>query len=105
MLFLWWHGCHHGPLWILQGGGLGRYPLHDLNPDCGSIMYGRICRQRRDYTCGRYMSTGGAECEHNSVDAESLLNFTLATLTELVDGLGSVGLRMGLRFVEAITVP
>jgi DNA invertase Pin-like site-specific DNA recombinase len=70
-----------------------RYPLscrvYDLSADCNSIMYGHTSGQRKLYTCGRYMRTGGAECENNSVDAEAILHFSLATLTELVDRLGA----------------
>jgi DNA invertase Pin-like site-specific DNA recombinase len=69
-----------------------RYPLScrvtDLSNNCGSIMYGHAHGQRPVYTCGRYMATGGADCENNSVDAEAILRFTLDTLWELTDRFG-----------------
>lgn len=70
-----------------------RYPLScrviDLTDDCYSVMYARTIGKRRVYTCGRYMRTGGRECDNNQVDAEAALQFTLLTLVELVDRLGA----------------
>jgi hypothetical protein len=70
-----------------------RYPLScrvvDLSDGCMSAMYGHKHSERLVYTCGRYMSTGGAECENNTVDAEAMLGFTLDTLWELTDRLGA----------------
>jgi Recombinase len=70
-----------------------KYPLacrvHDLTDDCGSIMYCRTSGNRRMYTCGRYMKNGAAACQHNQVDAEALLQFTLAALREIVDRMGA----------------
>jgi DNA invertase Pin-like site-specific DNA recombinase len=70
-----------------------RYPLScrviDLSDGCHSAMYGRAHGQRLIYACGKYMATGGAECENNTVDAEAMLKFTLDTLGELTDRLGS----------------
>ena len=69
-----------------------RYPLScrviDLSNNCGSLMYGHASGQRLVYTCGRYMATGGADCDNNTVDAEALLRFTLDTLWELTERLG-----------------
>ena len=48
------------------------------------MMYGRMNGKRALYVCGRYMNSAGAECENNSIDAEALLQFTLASLQELV---------------------
>ena len=70
-----------------------RYPLScrviDLSDGCSSAMYGHAHGQRLVYTCGRYMATGGDECENNTVDAEAMLRFTLDTLWEQVDRLGA----------------
>lgn len=70
-----------------------RYPrscrVIDLSDDCLSAMYGHAHGKRLVYTCGRYMATGGAECENNTVDAEAILGFTLDTLWELTDRLGA----------------
>lgn len=72
-----------------------RYPLScrvvDLSDGCRSTMYGRTDGKRRVYVCGRYMATGGAECEKNTVDGEALLRFTLDTLLELTDRLDIQG--------------
>ena len=71
----------------------GKYPLAtriiDQTDGCGSIMYGKTTGIKRLYTCGRYMATAGAECEHNSVDAEAMLNFVLNSLRLLVQKLGT----------------
>ena len=65
-----------------------RYPLStrvlDLTENCGSIMYARTSGQRRQYLCGRYLRTCGAECENNAVDAEALLKMTLATIGQVL---------------------
>ena len=61
----------------------------DLTDGCGSFMYGHKHSGRLVYTCGAYMKTGGDQCENNSVDAEATLAFTLDTLWELTDRLGS----------------
>ena len=70
-----------------------RYPLAsriiDLSDDCMSILYGHKNGKRLVYTCGKYMATSGAKCENNTVDAEAVLGFTLNTLQELIDRLGS----------------
>jgi len=72
-----------------------RYPLAcrviDLTDGCGSVMYARTSGKRRQYVCGRYMTSNGVECHHNNVDAEAMLRFTLGTLTELIDRFGSHG--------------
>ncbi|MDB5331500.1 MAG: Resolvase domain protein [Phycisphaerales bacterium] len=69
-----------------------KYPLacivFDLTDGCGSVMYGRTNGRRALYTCGRYMKFGTGACDNNQVDAESLLQFTMGTLAELVDRLG-----------------
>lgn len=70
-----------------------RYPLScrviDLTEGCKSVMYGHRHGTHLVYTCGKYMATGGAECENNTVNAEALLRFTLDTLSELTDRLGA----------------
>ena len=70
-----------------------RYPLScrivDLTDGCRSVMYGHKHSGRLVYTCGAYMKTDGGECENNTVDAEAALAFTLDTLWELTDRLGS----------------
>lgn len=67
---------------------LARYPLScrivDLTDDCGSVMYGRTHRAQPVYSCGRYMSTAGAECRHNVVDGEAMLRFTLKSIRQLL---------------------
>tara|TARA_R110001592_G_scaffold54352_1_gene166294 strand:- start:2051 stop:4084 length:2034 start_codon:yes stop_codon:yes gene_type:complete len=72
-----------------------RYPLAcrviDLTEGCGSVMYARTSGKRRQYVCGRYMTSNGVECHHNNVDAEAMLRFTLGTLTELIDRFGAHG--------------
>src|SRR5439155_15052681 len=50
---------------------------------------GRTSGRRRLYTCGRYMKGGGAACANNQVDAEAILRFSLATISEVVDRLGA----------------
>ncbi len=73
-----------------------KYPLStkvvDMTDGCGWGMYARTNGKRRQYVCGRYMSTSGAECEHNSVDAEALL---LAILQMISKGYSAVGGRLG----------
>ncbi len=68
-----------------------RYPLScrviDLSDGCLSVMYGHTHGKRLVYTCGKYMATGGAERENNTVDAEAMLRFTLDTVWELTDRL------------------
>ena len=70
-----------------------RYPCScrvvDLTDGCRSVMYGHKHSGRLVYTCGAYMKSGGDECENNTVDAEAMLAFTLDTLWELTDRLGS----------------
>jgi len=63
--------------------------LIDLTDNCNSTMYSRSSGKRRLYVCGRYTKSGGAECNNNAVDAEAALKFTLGTLLEVVDRLGS----------------
>jgi hypothetical protein len=71
----------------------GRYPLAcrviDLTNGCGHLMYAHKHGQRSVYTCGKYMATGGSDCENNTVDGEAILRFTLETLWELTDRLGA----------------
>ena len=71
----------------------GKYPLAtriiDQTDGCGSIMYGKTNGKKRLYTCGRYMASAGAECAHNSVDAEAILNFVLKSLQLLVQKIGT----------------
>lgn len=70
-----------------------RFPLScrivDLTDGCGSIMYGYQHGGRPIYVCGSYMRTAGAECEHNLVDAEAVLRFTLRTLCQQVERCGN----------------
>jgi DNA invertase Pin-like site-specific DNA recombinase len=70
-----------------------RYPLScrviDLTPGCGSVMYARKHGQRPVYACGKYMATGGSDCDNNTVDGEAILRYTLDTLWELTDRLGA----------------
>lgn len=70
-----------------------RFPLAcrivDLSDGCGSIMYGYRHGGRPVYVCGSYMRTAGAECEHNLVDGEAVLRFTLLTLRQLVERAGN----------------
>ena len=61
--------------------------IFDLTDGCGSVMYGAT-NGKPLYKGGRYMRTSGAECQHNSVDAEALLRFTLQTLTQPLQLLG-----------------
>ena len=65
-----------------------RYPLAtriiDLTDGCGSIMYAKSSGKKRLYACGRYMASSGAECKHNSVDAEAILTFVLQKLRSIV---------------------
>ena len=64
----------------------GKYPLSthifDLTTGCGKPLYGRLTNKRATYVCSRYMRTGGQDCAHNSVDAETALGFIVATLRE-----------------------
>ena len=73
-----------------------KYPLAtkvvDMTDGCGWGLYARTNGKRRQYVCGRYMSTSGAECEHNSVDAEALL---LAVLQIISNGYSAIGGRLG----------
>ena len=82
--------CQRG---IPRAKDRGKYPLAtriiDLTDGCGSIMYGKTNGKKRLYTCGRYMASAGAECEHNSVDAEALLNFVLKSIQLLVQKIGT----------------
>jgi DNA invertase Pin-like site-specific DNA recombinase len=67
-----------------------RFPLAcrivDMTDGCGAIMYGYKHGHRPVYVCGSYMRTAGAECEHNVVDGEAALRFTLSALRQLVGG-------------------
>jgi hypothetical protein len=64
-----------------------KYPLaacvRDLTDDCGSTMYGRPHGNRSLYVCGRYMRSGGGDCNNNAVDAEALLRSTIHDLKQL----------------------
>jgi len=68
-----------------------RYPLagqaFDLTDGCGSLVYG-VTNGKPLYKCGHYMRTVGAECQHDSVEGEALLRFTLQTLTQPLHLLG-----------------
>jgi hypothetical protein len=54
-----------------------RYPFStriiDLTDGCGSGLHGRKSGERLSYGCGRYVNSGGAECHHNTVDADAML--------------------------------
>jgi DNA invertase Pin-like site-specific DNA recombinase len=69
-----------------------RFPLScriiDLTGGCGAVMYGYKHGGRPLYVCGAYMRSAAALCEHNKVDAEAVLRFTLNTLRELVERRG-----------------
>jgi hypothetical protein len=52
-------------------------------------MYGHRHGKRPVYTCGKYMATGGADCNNNPVDAEAIVRFTLDTFCELTDRRGA----------------
>ncbi len=69
-----------------------KYPLsclvYDLTNGCDSVMYGRPHGKRLRYVCGRYTRTGGADCEHNGVDAEAMLRFSLRHLVGQLDRMG-----------------
>ncbi len=82
----------HNQRGVARANDPAKYPLacrvYDLTAGCGSLMYGRTSGKRRVFTCGRYMKSGGAVCDHNQVDAESLLKFTMAFLAEMVDRMG-----------------
>jgi hypothetical protein len=71
---------------ISRGRDMSRYPLScrvfDLTDNCGALMYGLTSGKRALYLCGRYNRTAGAECDHNAVDAEALLKFTLVTIRD-----------------------
>jgi len=74
----------------------GAYPLaprvFDLTDDCGSVMYGTVRKDRGTgrpiYRCGAYMKSQGEQCNHNTVDAEALLQFTLQTIVTCVKRAG-----------------
>jgi hypothetical protein len=69
-----------------------KYPLSsrvfDLTDQCGHPMYGRTSGNRLLYTCGRYLNSNGADCEHNQFDGEALFQFVLGFLRQLVVGSG-----------------
>jgi hypothetical protein len=69
-----------------------RYPLamkvFDLTDGCGHPMYALTSGNRALYKCGRYLKTAGAECEHNTIDAEAVLTFVVDQLGQQVDLLG-----------------
>ncbi len=50
-------------------------------------MYARKHGQRPIYACGKYMASGGSDCNNNTVDGEAILRFTLDTLSELTERL------------------
>ena len=74
----------------------GAYPLaprvFDLTDGCGSVMYGTVRKDRGTgrpiYRCGAYMKSQGEQCNHNTVDAEALLQFTLQTIVTCVKRAG-----------------
>jgi len=72
-----------------------KYPLSgrvfDLTDNCGSLMYGATQSGRPLHKCGRYMSTGGSECNNNAVDAEALLGHLLSSLFQSVRPLFNIG--------------
>jgi hypothetical protein len=63
-----------------------RYPLAmhvwDMTDRCGHPMYASTSGNRAIFTCGRYMKTSGAECEHNVVDGEAAFAFVLSVLKQ-----------------------
>ncbi len=69
-----------------------RYPLStriiDLTDGCGSALHGRKSGERLIYRCGRYVNSGGAECHHNTVDADAMLKLVLDALVECVTKAG-----------------
>ena len=69
-----------------------RYPLStriiDLTDGCGSTLHGRKSGERLIYGCGRYVNSGGAECHHNTVDADAMLKHVLDALVECVTKAG-----------------
>lgn len=69
-----------------------RYPLStriiDLTDGCGSALHGRKSGERLIYGCGRYVNSGGAECHHNTVDADAMLKLVLDALVECVTKAG-----------------
>ncbi|GMU34732.1 MAG: hypothetical protein AMXMBFR20_26040 [Planctomycetia bacterium] len=71
---------------------LARYPLamrvFDMTDGCGHPMYARTSGNRSLYVCGRYLKSGGAECEHNSVDGGALTDFIVNLLYQLVSRCG-----------------
>jgi hypothetical protein len=46
--------------------------VFDMTPGCGSVMHGMRSGKRFIYKCGRYHSSNGTACYHNTVDAEAI---------------------------------
>lgn len=71
-----------------RSSDLGKYPLStrviDCTEGCNERMYARTAQKRKVYACGRYMRTSGAECHHNQVDAEALLEFVLKAIRQVI---------------------
>ena len=61
-----------------------KYPLScrvfDLTEGCGWTMIGTTYGKRKVYTCGRYRKSAGAECYHNQIEANTLLDFAISDL-------------------------
>lgn len=72
-----------------------RYPLNgrifDASPNCGWPLYGKITDGIPRYACGQYMTTGGAACNHNAINADAVTHLGLAAIkTEILRrGLGA----------------
>ena len=49
---------------------------------CGSVMHGIPTSYMLRYTCGTYINSGGAKCDHNWVKQDNLMPDVLATLRE-----------------------
>lgn len=61
-----------------------KYPLAGLVrcTHCGSVMHGIPNAGGLRYTCGRYINSGGAQCEHNWAWQDELLTGVLTAIKE-----------------------
>jgi hypothetical protein len=68
--------------------------IFDMSDRCGYPLYAKTSGERPVYLCGRYMQSGGKECNHNAGDGEAALKLTLGFLH---DAVGRIGGREAMR--------
>lgn len=62
--------------------------IFDVSDEFGYPLYAVTSENRPHYVCSRYMNTSGQACNHNAVDGEAALRFTLNFLRVAVERVG-----------------